>query len=193
MSEPSTNRASNVLAISLVIAVIFQIFLSVLILTELRSLPGKLAATTGGAREATTGLAAGVAAPSFRLQDSQGNEVALADLKGHKIMLVFSSTRCKFCTEMYPELKRFQASGEFPEMQVVMLQIASTPEVNRDLKDAHDLEFPVLAADEDVFRSYEVPGTPFSTIIDEKGVVMGGGVTGNYEQMASVVSSTIAN
>jgi peroxiredoxin len=191
MSEPSTNRASNVLAISLVIAVIFQIFLSVLVLRELRSLPEKLAAA-GGGRKAMTGLAAGVAAPPFRLQDSQGNEVSLANFKGRKIMLVFSSTRCKYCTEMYPELQRFQASGQFPEMQIVLLQIASTPEVNRNLRTTHSLEFPVLAADEDVFRSYKVPGTPFSTIIDEKGVVMGGGVTGNYEQMASVVSSTIA-
>ncbi len=191
MSEAKTTRGSNVLAIPLVIVVMFQIFLSVLILTELRALPGKLAAT-GGARKATTGLAAGAAAPSFRLQDSEGNEVSLADFKGRKIMLVFSSTRCKFCTEMYPELQRFQASGKFPGMQIVMLQLVSTPEVNRNLKTAHGLDIPILAADGDVFRSYEVPGTPFSTIIDEKGVVMGGGVTGNYEQMVSVVSSTIA-
>jgi len=42
MSEE--NRSSNVLAVTLVVAVAFQIFLSVLILNELRALPGKMPA-----------------------------------------------------------------------------------------------------------------------------------------------------
>ncbi|MCP4661254.1 MAG: hypothetical protein GY856_38105 [bacterium] len=56
-------RSSNVLAVTLVVAVAFQIFLSVLILNELRALPGKMPAA-GPAMAQARGLDAGTEAPT---------------------------------------------------------------------------------------------------------------------------------
>ncbi|MCG8457427.1 MAG: hypothetical protein MI919_14230, partial [Holophagales bacterium] len=73
-----------------------------------------------------------------------------------------------------------------------MMQVGSTPEENAALKLANGFEFPVLAADEQVFRAYEVPGTPFSTIVSESGEVVAGGHAGTYEAMARLLGPAVA-
>ncbi len=186
MSEE--NRRSNVLAVTLVVAVTFQIFLSVLILNELRALPGKMP-VAGPAAAQARGLDAGTEAPAFTLVVDQGKEVSLADFANRKVMLIFSSDSCKFCKQMYPELKRLRTSGEYSDVEVVMLQLGSTPEKNRGLKLAQGFDFPVLAAGEQVLSAYKVPGTPVSTIVSESGVVAVGGNAGNYEAMAGLLNS----
>lgn len=191
MSEDSKSR-SNILVVTLVVAVVFQIFLSVLILNELRALPGKMP-SAGPAAAQARGLDVGSEAPAFTLLNSRGEEVSLADFANRKVMLVFSSDHCKFCKAMYPELQRLRASGEYPDVEVVMMQYGSTPEQNKALRLANGFDFPVLAADEQVLSAYKVPGTPFSTIVSESGVVAAGGNVGNYDAMARLLSSVVAN
>lgn len=191
MSEESSSR-SNILVVTLVVAVAFQIFLSVLILNELRSLPGKMGSAGPPAAQAR-GLDVGSEAPAFTLLDSRGEEVSLGDFANRKVMLVFSSDHCKFCKAMYPELKRLRTSGEYPDVNVVMIQYGSTPEQNKALRLANEFDFPVLAADEQVLTAYKVPGTPYSTIVSESGMVAAGGNAGNYEAMAALLNSVVAN
>lgn len=189
MTEP-TERSSNVLAVTLVVAMVFQIFLSVLILRELRSLPGKM--TAGGVPTAPArGLEAGSEAPGFRLTDSRGREVSLADYRGRKVMLIFSSDQCKYCKQMYPELARFRSNGAASEVEVVMLQLGSTPEQNHELARAQGFDFPVLVANRETFQAYQVPGTPFSTVVDETGVITATGVISDDKQMAGLLGLAV--
>lgn len=183
---------SNILAITLVMAVLLQIVLSVLILRELRALPATMAAGAQAA-EPPQGLAPGTAAPAFRLPDAEGEEVSLADFSGRRVMLVFSSNQCKYCKQMYPQLKRLRDSGERPDVELIMLQIGSTPEANLELAAVQGFDFPVLAVDQETFAAYKVPGTPFSTVVNEEGVITATGVISSYEQMASLTRSAVAN
>jgi len=48
------------------------------------------------------GLGIGTEAPDFALPDTNGATVSLADFAGQRVLLVFSSTHCSACTEMYP-------------------------------------------------------------------------------------------
>ncbi len=190
MSQDPSSR-SNFLAIMLVVAVVFQILLSVLILKELQALPAKM--TAGGATAQSRGLDAGTEAPAFSLLDSGGAKVSLSDFANRKVMLVFSSDDCKYCKLMYPELQRLRAGGEYSNVEVVMMQAGSTPQDNETLKQANGFDFPVLVADKNIFSAYKVPGTPFSTIISESGKVVAGGNAGSYEAMTQLLSSVVAN
>ena len=186
MAERNENR-SHFLAVTIVTALVFQIFLSVLILRELRG--GGNGSPSAG--EAAQGLPTGAEAPHFRLPDARENVVSLADFKGRRVMLVFSSDRCPYCREMYPELKRFQEGSEGEGLRLVLLQAGSTPAENEELALSQGFGFPVLAADMGTFQAYEVPGTPFSTVIDEEGRVVAAGVVTSYEQMASLTGSAV--
>ena len=188
MSKESSTRGT-ILAATLVVAVIFQIFLSILILFELRQLPNKLAGIVP--RGSVRGLDLGSEAPAFSLPGSQGSKVSLADFFGQKVMLVFSSEQCKFCREMYPELRQLRSKEEYSGVQMVMLQLGSTPEENRVLRNEQGLDFPILVAGPDTFSSYKVPGTPFATLVSEAGMIVGSGIGGSYETLASLLNDSL--
>ena len=62
------------------------------------------------------GLKAGTVAPEFRLPRLDGGELSLSDLRGRKVLLVFSSPHCGPCNVLAPKLQKFyrkQAGGRF--------------------------------------------------------------------------------
>ena len=50
------------------------------------------------------GSALGTDFPSFKLPDEAGNEVALEDLRGKKVLLVNWSPQCGYCHRIIPDL-----------------------------------------------------------------------------------------
>lgn len=182
---------SNVLAVTLVVAVVFQIFLSVWILRDLRALRASPGAA-GAPVQAQQGLEPGTEAPPFHLSNAEGDEVTLADFEGRKVVLVFSSDQCRYCKELYPELRRLRESGEPPGVEMVMLQFGSTPEANRALAAEQGLDFPILAADRETFAAYAVPGTPFAAVVDEAGVVVATSLVSSYEQMVGLLGGGLS-
>ena len=53
------------------------------------------------------GLKAGTAAPSFRLPRLDGGELSLEELRGTRVLLVFSDPHCGPCNALAPELEMF--------------------------------------------------------------------------------------
>jgi len=101
------------------------------------------------------GLEIGTPAPTFTLPDTAGQMVLLDDFAGQRVLLAFSSTHCRACTEMYPHLRAFSESRG--DVQVVMISQGSAEE-NQQLVQAQGFTFPVLAWDDSVARDYQVPG-----------------------------------
>ena len=98
--------------------------------------------------------------------------------------LVFSSTQCPACIEMYPHLGAFSEREE--DVQVVMISRGSADE-NRQLVEERGFGFPVLTWDDGVARDYQVPGTPFSYVIDGQGMITNAGFAGTFEQLEGLV------
>jgi methylamine dehydrogenase accessory protein MauD len=179
------------LPLLLVVAIVAQNFLSVRILQELATMREQMAglmktvvsaSAPGGARVPGS-LAPGTAAPAFAFPDTSGAERALAEFAGRKVLLVFSSPTCRFCAEFYPVLKTFAEEPGSELVEVLVLQIHSTPEQNRSLREERDLPFEILAASAEVFMAYQVPGTPFSVLVDESGRVAKAGTINTIEQL----------
>ncbi|MDY6875304.1 MAG: redoxin domain-containing protein [Chloroflexota bacterium] len=87
------------------------------------------------------GLEIGTEALAFTLPDVTGQMVALGDFAGRKVLLVFSSTHCPACAELWPHLKALSERAE--DVQVVMISRGSAEE-NRQLVEEQGFGFPVL-------------------------------------------------
>ncbi len=118
------------------------------------------------------GLSAGTQAPFFSLINTEGQTVSLADFAGEPLLLVFSSTTCPACQEMYPTLKEF--SDRFTEMQVVMISLG-TEEENKSLVRERGFTFSTLNWHEEVAEAYLVSSIPQFYVINEEGVIANGG------------------
>lgn len=130
------------------------------------------------------GLEVGTQAPDFTLYDTAGQMVSLDDFAGQRVLLAFSSTHCRACTEMHPHLKAFSESRE--DVQVVMVSRGSGEE-NRQLVEDQGFAFPVVAWEDAVAREYESPGTPFFYVIDGEGVITNAYFANTLEQLEALV------
>jgi len=116
------------------------------------------------------GLKAGTPAPDFRLPrlDGKGG-LGLSDLRGKRVILVFSSPDCGPCNTLAPELERFHRNH--PETELVMIS-KGEPQENRAKVQEHGLTFRiVLQRQWEISRRYAMFATPVAYLIDETGII----------------------
>ena len=150
----------------------------------------EIAANKQKAEEANKPLAAGTQAPGFTLQDENANEVNLADLSGKKTLLVFSQQSCPYCKNFYPVLNEFQAQQE--DVNVVVMQIGSTPEQNKAYKAEQGINATLLAASASELQNYKVQVTPTSVLLDENGKIMGSKTVSQLQELIAFVEHPTA-
>ena len=123
------------------------------------------------------GLKAGTPAPDFRLPRLDGRgELALSELRGRQVLLVFSSPNCGPCNTLVPELEKFH--HEHPEPQVVMIS-KGEPKENRTKVKEHGLTFPIVLQQQwEISRRYAMFATPIAYLIDEQGFIVQGVAVG---------------
>jgi methylamine dehydrogenase accessory protein MauD len=148
----------------------------------------KIAMQTAQAEEAKLPLPKGVEAPAFALKNENGQEVKLEDLKGKKTLLVFSQESCGYCQKFYPVINQFQAEQE--NINVVVMQIGSTPEQNKKYKKKEEINPSLLAASYDQLKAYRVTETPTSILLDEDGKVLGTKKVFKLEELVSFVKES---
>jgi peroxiredoxin len=116
------------------------------------------------------GLKAGARAPDFRLPSIDGGEVALVELRGRRVLLVFSDPDCGPCEELAPRLQELHE--ERPDLAVVVISRRDA-EVNRAKAAELGLTFPiVLQRNWEVSLKYAMFATPVGYLIDEEGVLL---------------------
>jgi peroxiredoxin len=117
-----------------------------------------------------SGLKAGEVAPEFRLPRIDGSELALADLRGRQVLLVFSDPNCGPCDELAPGLQQIHA--ERPDLQVLMVSRRDA-EATGAKAAALGLTFPiVLQRQWEISLKYAMFATPIAYLIDEQGVLL---------------------
>ncbi len=113
------------------------------------------------------GLEPGTPAPAFALADAgkAGREVGLHDLlrPGLPLLLVFTSPGCGPCETLMPDLARWQAAhGD--RLSVAVLGQAEPDELRADAT-RHDLRTVLADAEGEIYRAYEVAGTPSAVLV----------------------------
>jgi peroxiredoxin len=116
------------------------------------------------------GLKAGTPAPDFRLPRLDGKgDLSLSELRGKRVLLVFSSPGCGPCDTLAPELEKFHR--RHPELEVLMIS-KGEPKENRAKVKEHSLTFPVVLQQQwETSRRYAMFATPIAYLIDESGTV----------------------
>lgn len=115
------------------------------------------------------GLKAGTVAPEFCLPRLDGGELALSDLRGKMVLLVFSSPHCGPCNTLAPKLQNFHRKHSTVELVMIS---QGEPDENRAKVKEHGLTFPVVLQKQwEVSRDYAYFATPVAYLIDEAGVI----------------------
>jgi peroxiredoxin len=116
------------------------------------------------------GLKAGTVAPDFRLPRIDGGELSLAELRGRRLLLVFSDPDCGPCDELAPRLQEIHR--ERADLQVLVISRRDA-EANRAKAAALGLTFPIaLQRQWEVSLKYAMFATPIGYLIDEQGIIV---------------------
>lgn len=125
----------------------------------------------GGVDIMREGLPPATAFPPFRLADLTGEQVALEDFRGKRVLLVHWSTGCGFCRQIAGELARLQGNLRRRKTELVLVSYGDV-ESNRALLEEHGLECVVLLQPEGAtIEGFARTGTPVAYLLDEKGRV----------------------
>ena len=113
----------------------------------------------------------GAPAPTFALQDVDGNVVQLSDFRGRVVLVNFWATWCSPCRKEFPELAR--AYDEHNEEVVVLgVDLQENADEVRNFASEYGAKFPiVIDVKADVAAAYRLLGLPSSYFIDQQGIL----------------------
>ncbi|HKA05800.1 MAG TPA: redoxin domain-containing protein, partial [Gemmataceae bacterium] len=116
------------------------------------------------------GLKAGTVGPEFKLPLLSGGELALSDLRGRRVLLVFSDPKCGPCDELAPRLQELHRSR--PDIQVLVISRRDT-KATRAKAEALGLTFPIVMQRQwEVSLQYGMFATPIGYLVDERGIIV---------------------
>lgn len=117
-----------------------------------------------------SGLKAGAVAPEFTLPRIDGGELSLSDLRGTRVLLVFSDPKCGPCDRLAPQLQ--QVYDRSHAVQILMVSRRDV-EANREKAAKFGLTFPiVLQKMWEISKDYGMFSTPIGYLIDENGILL---------------------
>jgi peroxiredoxin len=99
-----------------------------------------------------------------------GGELALADLRGGRVLLVFSDPNCGPCDELAPRLQELHVQR--PDLQVVVISRRDAA-ATRAKADALGLTYPIVMQRQwEVSLKYGMFATPIGYLVDEQGILL---------------------
>lgn len=124
---------------------------------------------------AAAGVAIGKPAPDFKLKDTNGKDVSLADYKGKVVVLEWANAGCPVCKRHATAGTAGKVLGNFKDKGVVWLNIDSTASAKADdcKKFATDNKMSTYLMDPTgaTGKAYGAKTTPHCFVIDTKGNV----------------------
>ena len=110
-------------------------------------------------------------APDFRLETEHGDVVVLSDFRGRPVFINFFAVWCGPCRFEMPEIESvYNSLGD--ELVVLTVDVRESAERVKGYKELLGLTMPtVMDTHRQVATAYQVPGLPWTYILDDKGVV----------------------
>jgi peroxiredoxin len=116
------------------------------------------------------GLKSGATAPEFTLPRVDGGELSLADLRGGRVLLVFSDPNCGPCDELAPRLQELHLTR--PDLQVLVISRRDA-NATRAKAESLGLTYPIVMQKQwELSMKYGMFATPIGYLIDREGVLL---------------------
>lgn len=112
-------------------------------------------------------------APAFSLRSLDGEQVALEDLRGKRVLLHFWATWCGVCRQEHGALNAVQAGLGPDEVLLSVVADSEDPASVRRYAAEAGIRYPVLLADAKVVRDYRVGAFPTNYFISRDGRITG--------------------
>lgn len=129
------------------------------------------ASGAGQAPSAPRGLEVGDEVESFRLPDIAGEEVALADFRGRRVLLVHWSPGCGYCAKIAGELAELEGKLRSRDIELLLVSYGEA-EPNLALAEEHGLSARILLQEAGKpVAAFRGLGTPVAYLLDEQGRV----------------------
>lgn len=127
-------------------------------------------------------------APEFSFTSSEGEHVALEDLKGKVVLLDFWGTWCPPCVESVPELRNLHKKySKEPSFLLIGISSDSDDEVWREFTAQNKMVWPQYRdKDRRIQRSFGVRAFPTYVLIDHEGIVRFQSVGMGWSRAASL-------
>jgi peroxiredoxin len=112
-------------------------------------------------------------APNFVLEDMNGNNIKLSELKGKGVFLNFWGTWCKPCEEEMPYMERQYNYFKDYGVEILAVNIAESDVAIEAFVKKHGLTFPILKdKNRVVTEAYDITPIPTTFLIDKNGKVL---------------------
>lgn len=117
-------------------------------------------------------VAARKPAPQFKLTDSTGALVRLADFKGRVVLLDFWATWCHGCIQEIPWFMEFQDKYKSKGFAVIGVSMDDGGwKIVMPFIAAKKMNYPVLLNGEDLDKRYGLGAMPMAVLIDKSGLI----------------------
>lgn len=129
--------------------------------------------TGGGSSGASqVGLQAGNTAPDFTLKDIDGKNVKLSDYRGKIVVVNFFGVWCPWCVKEMPGFVSIYNDYKSKGVELLVVDVGDSESTLADYLKTNNFSIkPVIDANQEVSRKYQVNGFPTSYIIDKNGVI----------------------
>jgi peroxiredoxin len=121
--------------------------------------------------ELPVSAAVGAAAPSFTLQNLDGKEFNLDEMRGKIVVLNFWATWCEPCKLEMPYFEQLHNTGR-SDLEIWGVNFDEPPQQVEKFVEEFELSFPILLdTDARVQNLYRVRGYPTTYVVDRDGVI----------------------
>jgi len=118
-------------------------------------------------------------APAFRLADASSRTVPLSSFRGNVVLLDFWATECGGCKVEIPWFMEFERVYKSKRFEVVGVSMDIPYESLKDAAEgwsrvkpfvqSHQVNYPILMADDVVTKAYAITSLPVTYLIDRSG------------------------
>jgi peroxiredoxin/uncharacterized membrane protein YphA (DoxX/SURF4 family) len=133
--------------------------------------PAGTAPTADPSPRQNQGLATGVTAPEFSLDDLTGQTHSLASLRaaGKPVVLVFTDAKCRPCELLMPDIASWQRT--YADRLTVAVVARGDIEVNRKKAETNGVSTVLVQSDKEVSEAYNAIATPTGVLVLPGGTI----------------------